>query len=112
MSEHDDVILAALTERLLQTVDSGERDRTASLILNLSSLALLIRLKLVTLDEAVSQIELIHSHLPQGAQASSISERLAEAIDWLQACVPDETIDGTILEGSVAAVSEPDEDYR
>jgi hypothetical protein len=101
VSEHDDVILAALTERVLQTVDASERDRTVSLVLNLVSLTLLIRLKLVTLDEAVRQIERVHSQLLAKAPSNGVTDRLSEVIDWLHTCVSDEMIGGTILEGSV-----------
>lgn len=101
MSDSNDVILAALTERVLQSIDASEHDRNASLVFSVSALCLLVRLRLITIDDAIAQIDAVLSRLPADVNVDSVAERVAVGMDWLRACGSD-YLDGTTVEGSLA----------
>jgi hypothetical protein len=100
MSEESDVIVAALTERMLHDVGESEANSIAALVFSIAGMALIIRSGAMTTDEAIHQIDSVFSNLPLGHRNDAAAERLNQAADWLRACVPDKEFQGKTIEGS------------
>ena len=100
MSDNSEIIVAALAERVSHELGERDGDSTASLVFSISVLVSLIRLRLITIDEAIQQLESVFAHLPPGHRSDTAAERLRQATDWLHACLADEEFQGRTIEGT------------
>jgi hypothetical protein len=100
MSENDDVILAALTERMFQELGERGGDSAAALVFSVGAMASVIRSRQMTIDEALRLIDDIFSLLPAGYRTDKAAERLGQATDWLRAYVPGDEFAGKTIDST------------